>query len=264
MYADDLLVMSRANEEEARAIKTGLWKYCSWAGQEINTDKSGNLFSKNCPIQIKRKIKDQIGLKEMGQQVIYLGNSLVFGRNMTKEFHHLKDKIKNRLQGWTANLISKARKATLIKSVAQAVPTYAMSSFLLPKNICSDMDGIIRRYWWSANPNATGFMALKSWNEICTPKAMGGLGFRKFHDFNIALISKLSWSLANEDERLWTSILKAKYLRGKSFFEHAIPRNCSKIWRGIVAGRDTIKLNACFFVGDGCGISPFKDPWIPN
>lgn len=90
------------------------------------------------------------------------------------------------------NLLSNANKATLIKSMAQAIPTYVMSFFLLPKSIFANLDGIIKKFWWGANSNSSDFMALKSWQEICKPKALGGLGFRRNYDFNIALISKLS------------------------------------------------------------------------
>lgn len=31
-----------------------------------------------------------------------------------------------------------------------------------------------------------------------------------------------------------------------------------------MAGRKTIKQNACFFVGNSYDIHPFEDPWIPN
>lgn len=144
MYVDDLLVMCQANEGEAEVVKNCLNKYCSWVEQEINTNKSCNFSSKNTSLRDKRNIKDRMNIKEMRQQAIYLENSLVFGKSMTKEFHHLKEKVQNRLQGWTANLLSKAGKATLIKSVAQAIPTYVMSYFLLPKSLSTDLDGIIR------------------------------------------------------------------------------------------------------------------------
>lgn len=58
-------------------------------------------------------------------------------------------------------------------------------------------------------------MAFKSWRDICKPKDAGGLGFRKFNEFNLALLAKLAWKMANGEEALWTKVLKAKYLRGK-------------------------------------------------
>lgn len=155
---------------------------------------------------------------------------------MAKEFHHIKEKTQNRLQGWTAQSRSNAKKATLIKSMTQAIPIYAMSSFLIPKGITSDLDSIIRRFWWESKPKSSGFLALKSWQKICKPKELGGLRFRRFHEFNIALISKLSWHIAHDDNDIWSSVLKAKYLKGKSIFEHKISKNSSRVWHGIVEG----------------------------
>lgn len=205
-----------------------------------------------------------MNLKDLGQHAVYLGNSLVFGRSLAKDFHHRKDKVLSTLQGWTAHHLSKACKATLIKSIVQAIPTYAMSLFFLPISITSELDGIIKRFWWNSNSNSSSFLALKSWQEICMPKALGGLGSRRFHEFNMTLISKLFWCMAFDDNKLWSSIFKAKYLKGRSFFKHQIPRNCSRVWRGIVARREIIKQNACFFVGNGFDIHPFANPWIPN
>jgi hypothetical protein len=48
-------------------------------------------------------------------------------------------------------------------------------------------------------------LSIKSWNSICSPKALGGLGIRKMKDVNIALISKLGWKLLTGSDSLWAS-----------------------------------------------------------
>ena len=47
MYADDIVVFSKANSREATILTEWLEKYCSWSGQLINRNKSGVFFSKH-------------------------------------------------------------------------------------------------------------------------------------------------------------------------------------------------------------------------
>ena len=46
MYADDLILFSKANRREATILHECLKKYCLWSGQLVNRDKSGLIFSK--------------------------------------------------------------------------------------------------------------------------------------------------------------------------------------------------------------------------
>ena len=55
------------------------------------------------------------------------------------------------------------------------------------------------------------FLALKSWDKHCVPKAASGLGFRKFKDINNALLAKLAWMVASKQDSLCMQILLAKY-----------------------------------------------------
>lgn len=177
MYANDLLAMCRANKDEASVIKKCFEKYCVWSGQKISSEKSSILFSKFTSKKYCMDIKEALSFKEMAHDSIYLGNVLVFSCNKAKDFKALKDRVNARLKDWSQRLLSKAGKATLIKSVIQALPTYTMSIYSVPFGVCNDLDSFIRKFWWEAKPNANGFLALKAWKDIFNLKSLEGWGF---------------------------------------------------------------------------------------
>ncbi|KAH7542709.1 hypothetical protein FEM48_Zijuj02G0103000 [Ziziphus jujuba var. spinosa] len=218
MHVDNLIISCRANPLDAATVGECLSKFCNWSGQLINEGKSNIFFSKSTPRQDGKDIKRIVGFKDMGSMAIYLDNSFIFGRNKSKEFHFFKERIKRRLEGWNKHLLLKVGKATLIKSMVQEIPCYTMSTFLLPSSLCEDLDAIVRKFWWETKPNASGFFPLKAWKDLCKPKEMGGLGFRRFKDMNLALVAKLGWKLASDEECLWTRLMKAKYMRNETFF----------------------------------------------
>ena len=48
----------------------------------------------------------------------------------------------------------------LIKSVIQAIPTYTMSCFKLPKGLIKELEVLIRKFWWGYNgDNREGAMS---------------------------------------------------------------------------------------------------------
>lgn len=59
------------------------------------------------------------------------------------------------------------------------------------------MDIIAMNFWWINKPDNKKGIPLKNWKDIyiCLPKEVGGLGFQKFQDKNVALIAKLEWFL---------------------------------------------------------------------
>lgn len=66
----------------------------------------------------------------------------------------LKTKLLQKISSWEGCWLSKAGKETLLKSVAQALPSYAMSVFLIPLLVCQDLERLMSRFWWnSTHPN---------------------------------------------------------------------------------------------------------------
>jgi len=77
----------------------------------------------------------------------------------------------------------------LIKSVVQAILTYVMSSFLLPMGLCEHIESMISEFWWGSKQGERKIHLIK-WETLCKEKKKGGIGFRTFHKFNLAMLSK--------------------------------------------------------------------------
>lgn len=71
------------------------------------------------------------------------------------------------LQGWKDNFFSVGGKEILIKIIAQAIPTYVMSSFRLPKLLCDDLHKCMEKQK----------IRWKRWDYLCLPKKLGGAKF---------------------------------------------------------------------------------------
>ena len=57
MYADDILLFSKATRSNATAIMNCIQKYCRWSGQSLNNMKSGVFFSNQIDRDKRRAIK---------------------------------------------------------------------------------------------------------------------------------------------------------------------------------------------------------------
>lgn len=86
-------------------------------------------------------------------------------------------------------MLSIGGREILIKAVAQAIPTYTMSCFQLPKDLCEEMEGMMRRFWWG-QCHQESKIAWVNWKKMCKSKLRGGLGFPNLQAFNLAMLSK--------------------------------------------------------------------------
>ena len=165
MYADDIVLFSKATRMEAKAINECLDMYCKWSGQCINRSKSGIYFSKHTPRQTTRGIKQIFHMKGL-KDSIYLGTPMFLSRSLSKDFSYLQNKLEARLSGWRSTTLSWVDRSTLISSVNQNVPNYTMSSFKVPSNICDKLDVLARHFWWKPINQDGKFLALKSWDKL--------------------------------------------------------------------------------------------------
>ena len=107
-------------------------------------------------------------------------------------------------------MLSIGGKEILIKAVIQSIPVYAMSVFLLPKNICKKITDIIAQFWWGDDDKGKK-MHWYAWWKMCFPKKEGGMGFRDLHSFNLAMLAKQVRILIDNPDSLCAKVLKAKY-----------------------------------------------------
>ena len=186
----------------------------------------------------------------------------MIGRNKKGVFSDTDKKIKQRLGGWKKKLLSRDGKEILLKSVAQAMPAYSMSLFLLPIGLCEDLDSIMNRYWWGNGVSCCSGVRWMSWTELCAHKFRGGLSFKRLHEFNLALLSKQGWRFINFPNSLAARIYKAKYFPNSSFLEANLGSNPSYTWRSILAGKGLISDGLFRIIGTCAETKIWGCPWL--
>ena len=191
LFADDVMIFSRANANEARVILRCLSTYSSWLGQHINMSKFAIFFSRNCWDSIKVAIIGILNLAHIPAHAKYLGIPIFMYKSKKASFIELKERIFVKITGWKARLLSQVARTTLVKSMANSIPTYIMSMFLLLKTLCSTINFGLRKFWWGFPQDKKHSLSLIFWDKICIPKSLGDLGIRSMASLNNALLARL-------------------------------------------------------------------------
>lgn len=162
LFADDLLLIAKADSRDAHVSNRCLEKYMGWSRQKINRSKSSINFNKNFSSSTILPICDLLQLKKMPAKPKHLGLPLLIPRSKYHALDDLKERLFTKLSSWKAKLLSQAGHATLIRSVASSLPVYPMSCFLLPLRLCAEVDRSLKNFWWNFKLEKWRNLSLKS------------------------------------------------------------------------------------------------------
>lgn len=147
LFADDSYLFCKANETEADHILELLQVFERASGQQVNLNKSVIFFSSNIIESIKLQMCSRLNIEEAAPECKYLGLPNMMHRSKVATLGFLRGKVKKRVLSWDGSLLYQGGKEILVKYVAQALPTYAMSVFLLPTEITRDIERTISKFW---------------------------------------------------------------------------------------------------------------------
>lgn len=159
------------------------------SGQRINAAKSSISFSSRTPQETRSRVKLILGIDKEGGVGKYLGLPELFSRRKRDLFSSIVDRIRLRAASWSTRRLSPAKKLTMLKFVLSAIPTYTMSCFPLPIGLCKQIQSVLTRFWWDADPSVRK-LCWVAWDSLTQHKSDGGLGFRDILDFNTAMLAK--------------------------------------------------------------------------
>lgn len=127
-------------------IQSILHLYEQASGQNINRGDTNVFFSSNTLAQTQEVIITFLGVLAIQRYEQYLGFPSLVGHVKKKSFRIIKEKIWKKLKRWKEKLLSKVGCEILIKTVIQAIPTYTMSCFKLPKGLTKDIESLIIKF----------------------------------------------------------------------------------------------------------------------
>lgn len=144
-------------------------------------------------------------------------NTFRLGSSKKDMFAWILARVNSKLESWKENLLSRAGKETLLKSVVQAIPQYAMSIFKSPVSIIKAIEKKIANFWWR-NTNKTAGIHWRKWSLLKLRKQEGGLGFKDLLAFNTAMLGKQAWRISQYPNSLWGQLMKGLYFSSCNFW----------------------------------------------
>ena len=208
-------------------------------------------FSPNTDLTVRENMCSMLNAQIVTEFEKYLGLLIVGGKNKVNTFKNLQERI------------AKRGREVLIKTIAQAIPTYSMNLFKLPKGLCNDINSILAKYWWGKTNNEKKIHWI-NWKRLSNPKKKGGMGFQDINSFNLAMLAKQAWRLLNQKNSLFFRVYKARYFLACSFLETKLGSNPLYVWKSLLQAQEVILEVSKWKVGSGTSMDIANHRWLPQ
>ncbi|XP_020673452.1 uncharacterized protein LOC110093043 [Dendrobium catenatum] len=258
LYADDILLFSKAKIRSIKEMKVILNKYCGWTGQKLNLKKSSMIVSKNVERRRKKKIAKIMEIKVV-EEMEYLGTKLALRRLKKLDFQYLLDRALKILNAWGNRYISLVGKLVLANSVFCNLPLFLISHSLIPLSVLREFEKYCRNFIWKNHDGKKG-MHYIAWEEFCKPRAAGGWGLHSAVNSIQTLIAKFSWNLVINPHSFLNRNLLIKY--GEDWWKNDEIKGGSSAWKIIANGWKSLRKVIRWNMVNGSRINVLKDVWI--
>lgn len=169
-----------------------------------------------------------------------------------QSFIYIKERVWKKLQGWKEKLLSQAGREVLINAIIQAIPTYIMSCFKLPKGLVKELESMVRKFWWGYSDSRK--IHWVKWERLYEAIEDGGLGVKDIEKFNDVLLAKQVWWMMNNTDSLCYRVFKSNNFPDCSILEARDSTQGSYAWKSILGARDVIKRGTVWRIGNGKSI----------
>lgn len=104
------------------------------------------------------------------------------------------------------------------------------------------------------------YLSFISWAKVWQKKEDGCLDIRDLKLFNKALLLKMTWQVAANQDHIWITVLKAKYYSKGGFWGIKGTKQTSRLWKAIQNLKEEILCETRWQVGDGHTIPALNQP----
>lgn len=174
-----------------------------------------------------------LGVTESIDSSKYLGLPSIIGKRNKVVFSFRKDRLWNRINHRTSKHLSKASKEIFVKFVAQSIPVYCMSVYLLLSSIQDGLQKMMNSFWWGSNKQQRKDINWFNWDKMTMKKEFGDLDFKHLHASNLATLGKQGWRMMIKHDTKVAKVFKAKYFPSADFLDAQLVHNPSFIWCSI-------------------------------
>jgi hypothetical protein len=226
---------------------------------KVNFDKS-MMVPINIAVDTFDELATTFGCIKGSLPFTYLGLPLSLTKPTVADFWPLVSKCERRLVAFSSYL-SEAGRLELTNAVLTALPTFAMSSFLLPKTVIKQIDKYRKHCLWRGSDVSSKKPSKAAWPLVCLPKPEGGLGVLNLTVQNESLLLKHLHKFYNRAPIPWVQLVWTKYYSRDKLPVAGTTFRGSFWWRDILKLIDQFKGIAMVSVRDGKSCFLWHDLW---
>lgn len=254
-YADDTLILVRADTSNVAKLRSALDSFTLATGLKINYSKSTAV-----PLHVDdgtlHNLMDILQCKQDTFPQTYLGLPLSNVKLKLSAFSPLIAKVDKKLSGRSSSLLSQAGRVSLINTVLDGLSMHFMSALLLPAGVRSAIESRRRAFLWTGKDKCRGGNCLVSWDKVCMLKKDGGLGIKRLDTKNACLMLKLLHRIFHPGSSSWGNwILQQVNLVDLSGALH------SSHWSSILNLLPVYREITSVHINNGASTSFWLDTW---